>query len=247
MTTLEEVKRRKKHNTEQSNNKRLVSYYDGNNSGKPLPGQHRFVTVRQADDTEQTVEQVYRKNGKWIKYTPKGTLDKRAIILAVKEEYANFNKEGVFKLQIRNMHYKMMERPELNLGMVADPYQSLDKIITAGRKHEVKLTKEERKEGEFSDKYYTPDEWWSDLKRYNPDPRPFRTPEQFAKWIMAYHVRGWVQQYPKPIWFRQDEYYVTIWVEKDTMIGLLEQLVANEFGGVWGAVPVNSVSGFDSR
>jgi hypothetical protein len=226
----------------QQKNERQVSYYDGN--GKPSNGQHRFVKVVRADDTEQIVEQVYRgKKGKWIKYTPKGTLDKRAIILAVKEEYANFNKEGVYKIQVRNMHYKLMERPELKLGEVADPYTTLDKIIIAGRRHEVKLRKGEKGP---KDKYYIPDEWWNDLKRHNPQPRPSRTPHQHAKWIMEFHVKGWVDQYPQPIWFRQDKYWIEIWVEKDTMIGLLEQLVANVFG-LWNAIPVNSVSGFDSR
>ena len=50
-----------------------------------------------------------------------------------------------------------------------------------------------------------------------------------------------------PIWFKQDKYYVEIWTEKDTMVGLLEQLVANEFDGVENAIPVNSLSGNDSR
>jgi hypothetical protein len=35
------------------------------------------------------------------------TADVRQIILAVKEEYANFNQEGVHEIQLRNMQYKL--------------------------------------------------------------------------------------------------------------------------------------------
>ena len=219
-------------------NERHISH----NQQRPQPGQHRFIKVKQADGTDKEIEQVFLRSGKWKKYTAKNTIDDKQVILAVKQEYKNFNKEGVFELQIRNMHYKLMERPELKLGEVADPYQTLDKIITDGREHQIKAER-----GEPIDKYWIPDEWWVDLKRHTPNERPYRTPEQHVKWLMQYHIKGWVAGFPQPFFYKQDEYYIAIFTEKDTMVALLEQLVANVFDGAEDVIPVTSVSGFTSR
>jgi hypothetical protein len=201
----------------------------------------RRIKLVSDEGYEKVYDEFQLGSGKWRKFTARNTLDKKAIILAVKQEYQNFVDEGVTKLQIRNMHYKMMEHPELNLGQIADPYQSLDKIITEAREHGVQA-----EPGEPEDKYWIPDEWWQDLKRRTPDPRPFRTPDQHAQWIMEYHVEGWVDHYPSPIWYDQNKYYIEIWCEKDTMVSLLEQLVTKVFG-VKNAIPVVSSSGFTSR
>jgi hypothetical protein len=201
----------------------------------------RCIKLVSEDGQEKVYDEFQLGSGKWRKYTEKDTIDKREIILAVKEEYENFRIEGVIKIQIRNMHYKLMERPELNLGKMSDPYKTLDAIITAAREHEVKA-----EPGEPNDKYWIPDEWWEDRKRRTPDPRPFRTPDQHVSWMMAYHIEGWVDAYPRPIWYDQNDKYIELWTEKDTMVGLLQQLVTNVFG-VKNAIPVVSVSGFDSR
>jgi hypothetical protein len=201
----------------------------------------RRIKVVSDEGYEGTYDEFQLSSGKWRKFTPRDTLDHKAIILAVKQEYQNFANEGVTKLQIRNMHYKVMEHPELHLGEVVDPYQALDTIITRGRKHKI-----EAEPGEPEDRYWIPDEWWQDLKRRTPEPRPFRTPDQFAEWIMQRHVIGWVYHYPHPIWYDQNKYYIEIWCEKDTMISLLEQLVTRVFG-LKNAISVVSSSGFTSR
>jgi hypothetical protein len=46
---------------------------------------------------------------------PKNTVDARQVILAVKEEYANFNREGAYEIQLRNMQYKSLSNV-LNLN-----------------------------------------------------------------------------------------------------------------------------------
>lgn len=70
-------------------------------------------------------------------------------------------------------------------------------------------------------------------------------PDQYADYVVNDILEGWINAYPNRFWYRQDKYYLEIWVEKDTMVLLLEQLVAKVLGP--DMIPVNSTSGFDGR
>lgn len=55
-------------------------------------GQRRTVEVEEDDGRIIRFDQNLIRSGKWRKVTQRGTLDHKAIILAVKDEYTNFNK-----------------------------------------------------------------------------------------------------------------------------------------------------------
>src|SRR5215216_5922053 len=89
------------------------------------------VLVKRGTEIEVIKDKL--KGGKWRVYTEKNTVDAKQVILAIKEEYANFRKEGVYEIQLRNMQYKLMERPELKLGYLQNPYSRLSDILTDAR------------------------------------------------------------------------------------------------------------------
>lgn len=118
----------------------------------------RFVDA-DGNVTFQEIPKVYMpKSGKWRVFTPSDTVDKRAVVLAVKEEYANFTREGVYEIQLRNMQYKLMEHTNLQLGYLQDPYSRLSAILVEARRGLIGLTKEDIEAGEPGDKYFVPDD-----------------------------------------------------------------------------------------
>jgi hypothetical protein len=191
--------------------------------------------------TSGTVTEVNKKpkkrvimlaNGKTRKYS-NATVDWKVVISKVKEIYeTNFRANGVTQVTIRNLHYALMDYPELKLGELEDRYSALSKALVKSR------------DGEYGEVYRLPEHWFTDMKRREAEPRPWRTPQQFAQDLLG-KIDYEIEHYPQPKFFRQDKYYIELWVEKDTMQRLLEQLVSRVIGK--GLIPVVPVSGFDGR
>lgn len=172
------------------------------------------------------------KDGTQRKYTPP-TVDWRKVIDKVRDLYhTNFEAQGVYQITIRNLHYALMDYPELKLGELTDRYQKLSKALVKSRN------------GEYGEAYRLPEEWFTDMKRTQVKKRPWRTPQLFVDDLMV-RIKNSVDYYPQPKFFRQDQYYIELWVEKDTMQRLLEQLVTTMIGP--GLIPVVPVSGFDGH
>jgi hypothetical protein len=172
------------------------------------------------------------KDGTQRKYTPP-TVDWRKVIDKVRDLYhTNFEAQGVHEITIRNMHYALMDYPELKLGVLADRYGKLSNALVKSRN------------GDYGEAYRLPEEWFVDMKRAEVEKRPWRTPQLFVDDLMV-RIKSSVHYYPQPKFFRQDQYYIELWVEKDTMQRLLEQLVANMIG--MGLISVVPVSGYDGH
>lgn len=172
------------------------------------------------------------KDGRTRKYTPP-TVNWRNVIDKVRDLYHdNFEAQGVYQITIRNMHYALMDYPELKLGELVDRYGKLSKALVKSRN------------GDYGTAYQLPEEWFVDMKRAEIKKRPWRTPQLFAEDLLQ-RIKNEIRLFQAPKFFRQDEYYIELWVEKDTMQKLLEQLIANMIGE--GLVSVVPVSGFDGH
>ncbi len=125
-----------------------------------------------------------------------------------------------------------MDYPELKLGVLVDRYRKLSKALVKSR------------DGDYGKAYQLPEHWFVGMKRAKIKKRPWRTPQLFIDDLLE-RIKGSIEAFQPPKFFRQDEYYIELWVEKDTMQRLLEQLVTNMIGK--GLVPVVPVSGFDGR
>jgi hypothetical protein len=103
-------------------------------------------------------------------------------------------------------YYLIQSRPDLELTKMAKPYGSLNEHITNWKK-EGKLSRE----------------WFEDRSRPDVDDVPDETPEEYAT-RMADQVRFSDYYYDVYRWFRQP-IYCEVWVEKDTMQPILQQIL----------------------
>jgi hypothetical protein len=125
---------------------------------------------------------------------------------------------------------------ELKLRESEDPYKLLSKFFVAARK------------GEYAEEYRMPYSWFTDKKRTQPPERPWMTPQQFADDLMI-RIKNTLEYYPHPMWYNQNEYYIAILVEKDTVVVPVQQLIKKIFGGKPGdenQIPVIDSGGFGS-
>lgn len=176
------------------------------------------------------------KDGRERVYTPPNTFDHRLIISYAKQVYQQLRDLGQKKVTLRTWFYNLEDIEVLKLRESEDPYKLLSKIFVGARK------------GVYDEDYRMSYSWFIDKKRTEPPERPWRTPQQFVDNVIG-RIRNTLDYYPHPMWYNQNDYYIVILVEKDTVVVPVQQLIKKIFGDKEGdedQIPVIDCGGFSS-
>src|SRR5918996_906267 len=138
-------------------------------------------------------------------------LDWDKVRLAIIERHEQLERRGIHRISIRFLHYYFkQERPELGVGRPVNPYKELDAHITKWKKDAKSGIKRE---------------WFVDRSRPDATDVQEDTPEGHARYY-ANAVLNALDNFSEYRWFKQP-IYVEIWVEKDTMASIIEDMVSD--------------------
>src|SRR5215212_2173320 len=195
------------------------------------------LTYEQRAALERNKKRVIRlKDGRTRIYTPPNSFPPKPIIEEARKIYNQLFELGHDKVTVRTWYYNLIDIEHLNLRYSEGAYKIVSKVLANSRR------------GRYGEEYRLPYSWFIDKKRTPPPERPWQTAQQFADDLKA-RVRYTIQTYPHPMWYNQNEYYIVILVEKDTLVVPIQQLIKKMFGGKPGdenQIPVIDSGGFGS-
>jgi hypothetical protein len=175
-------------------------------------------------------------DGRERHYTAPGTFDHKLIIKYAKEVYLQLKDLGQDRVTLRTWYYNLIDYEVLNLRVSEDPYKLLSKVFVNARR------------GKYGEEYRMPYSWFVDKRRTPPPERPWMTPQQYVDDLIE-RIKGSMEVFPHPMFFRQENNYPVILTEKDTITGPIQNLIKMIFGGKPGdenQIPVIDVGGFSS-